>query len=67
MIDDIRPIARAIHLLFSLVAFLVVWELTLHSLSDRRTSLLRYGASFCLALSAALAMHYALDVAVGVP
>jgi hypothetical protein len=80
MIDDIRTIARIIHLLLSLLAALVAFVLTWYILRgmmtkrrwpsyslERSDALLSGLASFFVAASSALCMHAFLDWCVGVP
>lgn len=66
MSDDIRPLARCIHLVFSLLAALVVYALIWYTLQDteRRWRLI---SSFFAATCAALFAHFALDWIMGVP
>jgi hypothetical protein len=69
VIDDIRPIARIIHLLFSLTASLVVFWLMGSIYSDKPTVSKWHFllvASFW-ALSAGVLVHATLDWLVGVP
>jgi len=64
---DIRPLARAIHLLFSFLAVLLVyWSIWLTS-SDKPMSRMRTMAAVLLSLGAGLLTHYLLDVVVEVP
>ena len=69
MLDDIRPLARCIHLAFSLLAALVVYLLTWYMYSDGKTAVKRWSVlvPFFFACAAGVAMHYWLDWVVGVP
>jgi len=67
MIDDIRPLARMMHLLFSFLAVLVVyWSIWLTS-STKPMSRTRCMAAVLLSLGAGLLTHWTLDVVVEVP
>jgi len=68
MIDDIRPIARVIHLLFALALSSVVYALTWYTLQGTMMEQRwRYAASCSSALAAGVLLHAFLDWCVGVP
>jgi maltodextrin utilization protein YvdJ len=73
MFEELRPLARIIHLLFSLLAALVVYLLIWFTFSEvviRSSKRSYYGlVLFCLAWAslAALLMHAYLDWVIGVP
>ena len=64
---DIRPVARAIHLLFSFLAVLLVYASISLTSSTRPMSRTRFTAACLLSLGAGLLMHWALDVFAEVP
>lgn len=65
--EDLRPVARIIHLLFSLLAGLVVYWLMVSIYSGKPMSRGRWAAVFSCSLGAALLMHSWLDIVVEVP
>ena len=73
MFEELRPAARIIHLLFSLLAALVVYALIWYTFSEavRPWSKRSYWALVLCALAwaslAALLMHAWLDWVIGVP
>jgi len=66
MIDDIRPLARMMHLLFSFLAVLVVYWAMSCIYGDTPTKAQRL-ASVALSLSSGYLAHYTLDTLVEVP
>jgi len=66
MIDDIRPLARMMHLLFSFLAVLVVyWAMScIYGASPTKAQRL---ASVAFALASGYLAHFTLDTLVGVP
>lgn len=67
VLNDLRPLARGAHFLFSACAGLLVYLLISRILPGTRTNRLSQLSQWAFALSAACTAHYVLDVVFRVP